>query len=37
MTKIKMGMAGLEGCYTNGRTWEEIKEEELWEDMDGDA
>jgi len=37
MTKIKMGMAGLERCYTNGRTWEEIKEEELWEDMDGEA
>ena len=37
MTKIKMGMAGLESCYTNGRTWEEIKEEELWEDMGGQA
>ena len=37
MAKIKMGMAGLEGCYTNGRTWEEIKEGELWEDMDGVA
>jgi len=41
--KIKMGMAGLERCYTNGRIWEEIKnveeeeEEELWEDMDGEA
>jgi hypothetical protein len=37
MTKIKMGMVGLERCYTNGRTWEEMKEEELWEDMDGEA
>jgi hypothetical protein len=27
----------LERCYTNGRTWEEIKEEELWEDIDGEA
>jgi hypothetical protein len=37
MTKIKMGMAGLERYRTNGRTWEEIKQEELWEDMDGEA
>ena len=36
-TIIKMGMAGLERCYTNGRIWEEIKEEEVWEDMDGEA
>jgi len=32
-----MGNAGLERCCTNGRTWEEIKEEELWEDVDGEA
>jgi hypothetical protein len=37
-TKIKMATVGLERCYTDGRTWEEIEEEEqLWEDMDGAA
>jgi hypothetical protein len=36
-TKIKMGMAGLERCYRNGREEIEEEEEELWEDMDGAA
>lgn len=36
-TKIKMGTASLERCHTNRRIWEESAEEELWEDIGGEA